>query len=189
MASKIYIVKKDGEVLQSVKGLAKAKEAADKAGAEVFDGEKCVYRGIVSDDVSSGGADEPDSVSGGTVDGRNSETPVIGEDTASEDGQADADVDTDESELENTDVSSLPPDQISEDKKTTEVKAEVRGGSGTYRLKALMNVREKPSKDARIIGTKAEGTVVNVKAIENDWLCLTDGTYILYENGRFAEKE
>ena len=189
MASKIYIVKKDGEVLQSVKGLAKAKEAADKAGAEVFDGEKCVYRGIVSDDVSSGGADEPDSVSGGSADNLGDKSTENSKDTASEEGQADADVDTDEFEQENADVSSLPPDQISEVKKTAEAKTEVRGGSGAYRLKALMNVREKPSKDARVIGTKAEGTVVNVKAIENDWLCLTDGTYILYENGRFAEKE
>ena len=32
------------------------------------------------------------------------------------------------------------------------------------------------------------GTVVEVTAIENDWLCLLDGTFIFYEGGRFARK-
>ena len=57
-----------------------------------------------------------------------------------------------------------------------------------YRLKALMNVRKKPSTDATILDTRAEGTIVKALRIEKDWLCLADGTYILYENGKWAEK-
>ncbi|MBQ1492865.1 MAG: SH3 domain-containing protein [Blautia sp.] len=57
-----------------------------------------------------------------------------------------------------------------------------------YRLKALMNVRKKPSTEASILDTRAEGTIVRVLRIEKDWLCLADGSYILYENGKWAEK-
>ena len=57
-----------------------------------------------------------------------------------------------------------------------------------YRLKALMNVRKKPSKDSTILSTKAEGTIVRVLKVEGDWLCLADGSYILYEAGKWAEK-
>ena len=57
-----------------------------------------------------------------------------------------------------------------------------------YRLKGLMNVRRKPSMDAQIISTKSTGTVVCVLGIEQDWMHLTEGSYILYEGGRWAEK-
>lgn len=57
-----------------------------------------------------------------------------------------------------------------------------------YRLKAYMNVRQKPDKNAQILSTKPEGTVVRVLGIVDDWLHLIDDSYILYENGRFAEK-
>ena len=57
-----------------------------------------------------------------------------------------------------------------------------------YRLKKFMNVRAKPSLDAKIKTTKPAGTVVRVLALENDWLHLADGTFIFYKNGEFAEK-
>ena len=57
-----------------------------------------------------------------------------------------------------------------------------------YRLKALMNVRRKPSMDAQILFTKSAGTIVRVLGIEQDWMHLTEGSYILYEGGRWAEK-
>ena len=57
-----------------------------------------------------------------------------------------------------------------------------------YRLKALMNVRKTPSTSGVIIGTRAEGSVVRVTGIEDGWLHLTDGTFILYEGGKWAEK-
>ena len=69
------------------------------------------------------------------------------------------------------------PTPAAEDKKAASVK---------YRLKALMNVREKPN--GRIKDTLPEGTVVEVLLIENDWLHLVDGSFILYGRGEWAEK-
>ena len=57
-----------------------------------------------------------------------------------------------------------------------------------YRLKALMNVRKKPSLDADILSTKPESTVVRVLTVENGWLHLIDGSFILFEDGKYAEK-
>ena len=61
-------------------------------------------------------------------------------------------------------------------------------GETKYRLTALMNVRKKPSMDAQILYTRAAGTEVRVLGIVNDWLHLTDDTYILYEGGKRAVK-
>ena len=57
-----------------------------------------------------------------------------------------------------------------------------------YKLTARMNIRKNPSKTDEKLGIAEPGTVVEVSAIENDWLHLTDGTFILYEGGRFAKK-
>ena len=57
-----------------------------------------------------------------------------------------------------------------------------------YRLKALMNVRKKPNLDSEILGTKPAGTLVRVLKVEDGWLHLADGSYILFEDGRYAEK-
>ena len=57
-----------------------------------------------------------------------------------------------------------------------------------YRLKALMNVRKKPNLDSEILGTKPAGTVVRVLKVEDGWLHLINGSFILYEDGRYAEK-
>jgi uncharacterized protein YgiM (DUF1202 family) len=61
-------------------------------------------------------------------------------------------------------------------------------GETKYRLTALMNVRKKPSMDAQILYTRAAGTEVRVLGIVNDWLRLTNDTYILYEGGKWAVK-
>ncbi len=57
-----------------------------------------------------------------------------------------------------------------------------------YILTALMNIRKGPSKTAEKAGVAKKGTVVEVEAVKNDWLCLTDGTFILFDGGRFAKK-
>lgn len=57
-----------------------------------------------------------------------------------------------------------------------------------YRLKALMNVRKKPGLDSDILGTKPAGTVVRVLGVEEGWMHLIDGSYILFEDGKYAEK-
>lgn len=57
-----------------------------------------------------------------------------------------------------------------------------------YTLTAKMNIRKAPSLDARKLGTAEKGKVVEVLSIDNDWLHLTDGTFILYAGGKFATK-
>ena len=57
-----------------------------------------------------------------------------------------------------------------------------------YRLKALMNIRKRPGLDSDILGTKPAGTVVRVLGVEEGWMHLIDGSYILFEDGRYAEK-
>lgn len=57
-----------------------------------------------------------------------------------------------------------------------------------YRLKTLMNVRKKASLESEILGTKPAGTVVRVLKVEDGWLHLIDGSFILFEDGRYAEK-
>lgn len=59
----------------------------------------------------------------------------------------------------------------------------------TYVLLRKMNVRKEPSLSAAKLKVLDAGAVVEVKAIQNDWLCLTDGSFILYENGKNARKQ
>lgn len=58
-----------------------------------------------------------------------------------------------------------------------------------YILTAKMNIRKSPGRDADKLGIAQKGAVVEVAAVENDWLCLTDGTFILYEDGKWAVKK
>lgn len=57
-----------------------------------------------------------------------------------------------------------------------------------YTLTAKMNIRKAPSKTAEIAGIAKKGTIVDVTAIENDWIHLADGSFILFEGGKFAVK-
>ena len=74
---------------------------------------------------------------------------------------------------------------VAEEPKQIEVK---EPKTEKYRLKALMNVRRKPTLESAILGTKPTGTVVRVLKVEDGWLHLADGSYILFEDGRYAEK-
>lgn len=57
-----------------------------------------------------------------------------------------------------------------------------------YRIKALMNIRKEPNLSGEKAGIAKQGSIVTVKEVTDDWLCLTDGTYILCGGGEFAEK-
>ena len=57
-----------------------------------------------------------------------------------------------------------------------------------YTLLSKMNIRKAPSLKAEKVGIAETGTVVDVIGIENDWLQLEDGTFILYGGGKFAKK-
>ena len=51
-----------------------------------------------------------------------------------------------------------------------------------------MNVRKAPSLTADKLKVLDAGAVVEVTEIKDDWLFLTDGSFILYENGKNAKK-
>ena len=59
----------------------------------------------------------------------------------------------------------------------------------TYTLLRKMNVRKEPSLNAAKLRVLEAGTAVEVQTVQNDWLCLTDGSFILYENGKNARKQ
>ncbi len=57
-----------------------------------------------------------------------------------------------------------------------------------YTLTTRMNVRKEPSTSAPKLKILEKGTTVEVVSIQNDWLCLTDGSFILYGGGKYAVK-
>ena len=58
----------------------------------------------------------------------------------------------------------------------------------TYRIKMLMNVRAEPSLNGKVLDVVAPGTDVDVIAVEDDWLHLVNGAFILYGSGEYAER-
>ena len=58
----------------------------------------------------------------------------------------------------------------------------------TYTLLRKMNVRKAPSLKADKLKVLDTGSIVEVDVVEDDWLHLTDGTFILYEDGKNARK-
>ncbi len=69
--------------------------------------------------------------------------------------------------------------------------AEKTPAAKKYRLKALMNVREKPNMSGRILSTMKTGTVVTVRGISDDWMEIEYGTgtaFVLFGTGKFAEE-
>lgn len=57
-----------------------------------------------------------------------------------------------------------------------------------YTLLRKMNVRREPSLKAEKLKVLDTGAVVEVQDIRNDWLCLTNGSFILFEGGKNARK-
>ena len=69
-----------------------------------------------------------------------------------------------------------------------EVERAVAQKTQHFRLKTLMNVRKGPTTSSARLKTLPAGTIVEVREVKNDWLCLTDGSFILFGAGRFAER-
>lgn len=57
-----------------------------------------------------------------------------------------------------------------------------------YRLLATMHVRKAPSLEAEKAGIARCGAIIKVRKIENDWMHLANGTFILFGEGTFAER-
>ena len=176
-SNKTYIVKRNGEELEQLKTLAAAKKLADAEGAEVYCDGECVYR---ADTVSDGTTADHD---GTTTDaGHTNESPE--DKTETEEAENTETQTTTEEAEETTEIVNAVP-IVAEKPKQPFV---ATPATEQYRLKKFMNVRAKPSLDAKIKTTKPAGTVVRVLALENDWLHLADGTFIFYKNGEHAEK-
>lgn len=170
-SNKTYIVTKNGEELEQLKTLAAAKKLADAEGAEVYCDGECVYRA--------------DTVSDGTTadhDGTTAEAAHT--DEAAESPEVTEAQSTAEEAEKTTEIVTADP-IVAEKPKQPFV---ATPATEQYRLKKFMNVRAKPSLDAKIKTTKPAGTVVRVLVLENDWLHLADGTFIFYKNGEHAEK-
>mgnify|MGYP002626721402 CR=1 FL=1 len=189
MASKTYIVMKNGEEIEKLKTLGAAKELADAEGAEVYCGEKCVYQGknVSSEStVETGKTGVADKAAADDMAGTPaSETQAS--DKPAETAEEPDDKGTAEVQEETVGEKTIITAEPVVAKKPAQIKTEpvetVR-----YRLKSLMNIRKRPSLDAQIVGTKAEGTVVRTVGIEDDWLHLSDGNYVLYGGGEYAVK-
>ena len=163
MANRTYVVKKNGEIIKELKSLSAAKKIAQAENAEVYCGDEMVYS-------SSDGEKEET----GTVE-TEAHTTV---EKQVDDG---AEKQIDESAEKQIDDGAEK--QIDDD-----AEKRIDGVEMKYRLKALMNVRVSPSFSSRKIATLPPGTIVAVANIKNDWLHLTNGTFIFYGNGKYAEK-
>ena len=170
-SNKTYIVKRNGEELEQLKTLAAAKKLADTEGAEVYCDGECVYRA--------------DTVNGGTTADHDGTTTDAGhtDETAESPGAIESPEATGEAE-KTTEIVTADPIVAEKPKQPFVATPKTE----QYRLKKFMNVRTKPSLDAKIKTTKPAGTVVRVLVLENDWLHLADGTFIFYKNGEHAEK-
>ena len=77
-----------------------------------------------------------------------------------------------------------------EPEETEEVKTPVKE-TEKYTLLSKMNIRTAPSLEADKVGITEAGTVVEVLAIEDDWLRVRNGAgvvFILYGGGKYARK-
>lgn len=77
---------------------------------------------------------------------------------------------------------------VEEEVSVEETKAEDKPQAEKYTLLHKMNVRAKPALTAEKVGVLDTGTVVEVEKKVDDWLHLTDGTFILYGGGKFASE-
>lgn len=151
----------NGEELKTVKTLAAAKKLADAEGGSVLVDCECVYRAAVE-----------------TV-----------EETVEPTVEPAVEVEKTQPEEASADQPEEPEDQLTEDVVEEQPEELVDADQpARYRLKTLMNIRKEPNTSARKIGTAKQDTIVEVKEVKKDWLHLTDGTFILYGGGEFAEK-
>ena len=159
----VYVIMKNGAKIKTAKNLNSAKEIADKEEAEVFVNGKCVYPNpTIAEEAEAAIAEETFSTPEPAITEEGPE-PNLTQETAEE-------IDGKEPEA---------------------VQAEEVPETTPYRLKALMNIREKPSVRSKKLGTAKSGTVVEVYEIKYDWMKIKwrDGfAFVLYQNGKFAEK-
>ena len=166
MANRIYFVKKDGAIVKELKSLSAAKKIALAESADVYCGDELVYSAHGTDKEVNNGSEKEESVS----------------------VEKEVNNDTDNASLHDTEKEINNSAEKESDHSADPVSSADDDRAVKYRLKALMNVRTSPSLSSRKIATLLPGTIVTVANIKNDWLYLTNGSFILYGNGKYAEK-
>ena len=167
MANRTYFVKKDGEIIKELKSLSAAKKIALAESAEIYCGDEMVYSALDTDKTLTDGTENEDSCS----------------------AEKEVNNDTDNASLHDTEKEINNSAEKESDHSSDLVSTSIEEVSAVkYRLKALMNVRTSPSLSSKKIATLLPGTIVSVDKISNDWLHLTNGSCILYANGKYAEK-
>ena len=166
MANRIYFVKKDGAIVKELKSLSAAKKIALAESADVYCGDELVYSALDTDKTLTDGTENEDSCS----------------------AEKEVNNDTDNASLHDTEKEINNSAEKESDHSADPVSPVEEVIADKFRLKALMNVRVSPSLSSRKIATLLPGTIVTVANIKNDWLHLTNGSCILYANGKYAEK-
>ena len=182
--AKTYTVMKDGETIKELKTLAAAKKLADAEDAEVFCEGLCVY-------APDPPVAEDEETTDGLVTEAATETtaPVESADAAETSASVEsADAVADE-KAEKVEKLEKPEKPEKAEKLEKPEKAEPTEKTSTkYTLLRKMNVRREPSLKAEKLKVLDTGAVVEVQDIRNDWLCLTNGSFILFEGGKNARK-
>ena len=159
--TKIYTVEKNGEKLKELKTLAAARKLADAEGAEVFCDGECVYQSAVEpiDDT----------------------LPVVEETVELEN------VEEEKTETSTPEETPAKSESIWECDEVIlkQIKARMKKRPVQFCL-LRMNVRKEPSLSSEILRVLRRGTDIMVKDIQNDWICLANGGFILFENGKNA---
>ena len=166
MANRIYFVKKDGAIVKELKSLSAAKKIALAESADVYCGDELVYSALDTDKTLTDGTEKEDPVS----------------------VEKEVNTDTENVSLNDTEKIINNSAEKESDHSADPVSSVEEVIADKFRLKALMNVRVSPSLSSRKIATLLPGTIVSVDKISNDWLHLTNGSCILYANGKYAEK-
>ena len=166
MANRIYFVKKDGAIVKELKSLSAAKKIAQAESADVYCGDELVYSAHGTDKEVNNGSEKEEFVSVEKEVNNDTENVSL----------YDKEKQINNSAEKESDHSADPVSSADDDRAVK------------YRLKALMNVRTSPSLSSRKIATLLPGTIVTVANIKNGWLYLTNGSFILYGNGKYAEK-
>ena len=166
MANRNYFVKRNGEIIKELKSLSAAKKIAQAESADVYCGDELVYSAHGTDKEVNNGSEKEESVSVEKEVNNDTENVSL----------YDKEKQINNSVEKESDHSADPVSSADDDRAVK------------YRLKALMNVRTSPSLSSRKIATLLPGTIVTVANIKNGWLYLTNGSFILYGNGKYAEK-
>lgn len=180
--SKLYTVMKNNEKIKTARSLNAAKEIADQEQAEVFCDGECVYTASQAETQATQATPiqaEPKAAE------KPAEKPT--ENVAEKPAIAEKPV-----EKAATEAKPVAEKKVMQEEPLLGVALQTKEPQyDLYVLTSLMNVRNKPSLDANVIRTMPKGSIVHVLRIENDWLCIKNGSseaFIYYKGGEFAKK-